>query len=297
MKNKSVSASSLFYPVPFNRRFRRAILQTAGFSRVLLGTAGLLAILRDAFSYLSRPPLSRALSAAVAASLLYGSNHAEAQSQPAPMIGLFFLENADALGQPAYKWDKDKGLDNPYVQGIAMRTHWNRVEPHEHANADDFYWDYLDDGIAAAAAHGKKVSISVQAGVETPQWVYDAGAPVFMVTEQFGYSAITDGVTTAGSTTMRSAGDTAAWDPDKSEGLQIFGGSIPAGATIVAVNSSSSVTISAPATQSATEVAITTAQIEPMPLPWDPIFQQKWGAFVQALGARYGNNPNVSYVT
>ena len=51
-----------------------------------------------------------------------------------------------------------------------------------------------------------------------------------------------------------------------------------------------------PRRQSATGVAITTAQIEPMPLPWDPIFQQKWGAFIQALAARYGNNPNVAYV-
>ncbi len=63
-----------------------------------------------------------------------------------------------------------------------------------------------------AAAHGKKVSILVTAGVTTPQWVYDAGAPVFMVTEQYGYSSITDGVTTAGSTRVRSAGNTAGWD-------------------------------------------------------------------------------------
>ena len=159
-----------------------------------------------------------------------------------------------------------------------------------------FTGTYLDQGVALAAAHGKKVSIRVTAGVTTPQWVYDAGAPVFMVTEQYGYSSITDGVTTAGSTTVRSAGDTAAWDSTDSIGLQISGGSIPAGATIVAVNSSSNVTISAPATQSATGVAITTAQIEPMPLPWDPVFQQKWGAFIQALAARYGNAPNLAYV-
>ncbi len=213
------------------------------------------------------------------------------------MIGIMYLENSDAAGDPPYNWDRDQGLTNPYVQGLALRTQWNRVEPHEHADANDFYWDYLDEGVARAAAQGKKVSISVQAGVETPQWVYDAGAPVFMVTEQYGYSAITDGVTTAGSTTVRSAGDTAAWDSSASVGLQIFGGSIPAGATIVSVNSSSKVTISAPATESARGVAITTAMIEPMPLPWDPIFQQKWRAFIQALAARYGNNPNVAYVT
>src|SRR5205814_4683432 len=143
----------------------------------------------------------------------------------------------------------------------------------------------------------KKVSISVQAGVETPQWVYDAGAPVFNVTEQYGYSAITDGVTTAGSTTVISAGDTAGWVFPDSVGLPISGGSIPAEATILTVNSSSNVTISAPATESATGVAITTAHIEPMPLPWDPVFQQKWGAFVQALAARYGNAANLAYVT
>ena len=33
-----------------------------------------------------------------------------------------------------------------------------------------------------------------------------------------------------------------------------------------------------------------------MPLPWDPVFQQKWGAFIQALAARYGNAPNLAYV-
>src|SRR5438876_3702896 len=242
-----------------------------------------------------RPPVS-SLSAIVAAIGLCASNHADAQSQGAPMIGIMYLENADSLGDPIHDWSTDPALTNPYVQGIALRTHWDRVEPHEHANADDFYWDYLDQGVAFAAAHGKKVSISVTAGVTCPQWLFDAGSPAFYVTEENGYSAITDGVTTAGSTTVISAGDTAGWDSSVSVGLQIFGGSIPAGATIVRVNSSSNVTISAPATQSATGVAITTAQIEPMPLPWDPIFQQKWGAFVQAFAARYGNAPNLAYV-
>ena len=193
-------------------------------------------------------PLVGSLSAIVAAILLYASNHADAQSQPPPMIGIMYLEDADSLGDPIHNWSRDPAVTNPYVQGIALRTHWNRVEPHEHADANDFYWDYLDQGVALAAAHGKKVSISVQAGVETPQWVYDAGAPVFYVTEQFGYSSITDGVTTAESTTVISAGDTAGWVSTDSVGLQISGGSIPAGATIVTVNSSSNVTISAPAT-------------------------------------------------
>src|SRR5207249_8319641 len=234
---------------------------------MLLCTARLLAIPRKTFFQgrrMRRPmgimyvrPLVGSLSAVVAAILLCVSNHANAQSQSPPMLGIMYLESADSLGDPIHDWSRDPALTNPYVQGIALRTHWDRVEPHEHASPDDFYWDYLDQGVALAAAHGKKVSISVQAGVETPLWVYDAGAPFFMVTEQTGYSAITDGVTTAGSTTVISAGDTAGWKFPDSIGLPISGGSIPAEATIVTVNSSSNVTISVPATQSATGVAIT----------------------------------------
>src|SRR5205809_3975499 len=272
---------------------------------MLVCAARLLAIPRKTFFQgrgMHRPigimylrPLVGASSAILAAILLYASNYADAQSQAPPMIGIMYLEYADAVGD-VHNLSTDPALTNPYAQGISLRTHWEKVEPHEHASPDDFYWDYLDQGVALAAAHGKKVSISVAAGVTTPQWLFDAGSPAFYVTEQDGYSSITDGVTTAGSTTVKSAGDTADWDSTNSTGLQIFGGSIPAGATIVTVNSSSNVTISAPATESATGVAITTAKIEPMPLPWDPIFQQKWGAFIQALAARYGNNPNVAYV-
>src|SRR5207244_9918621 len=138
-------------------------------------------------------------------------------------IGIMNPQYVKSQGDQTHKRSTESTLTNPYVQVIALRTHWDRVEPHEHADANDFYWDYLDQGVALAAAHGKKVSISVQAGVTTPQWVYDAGAPAFYVTTEYGYSAITDGVTTAGSTTVRSAGDTAGWDPSVSVGLQISG--------------------------------------------------------------------------
>ena len=33
-----------------------------------------------------------------------------------------------------------------------------------------------------------------------------------------------------------------------------------------------------------------------IPVPWDAVFRQKWGAFVQAFGARYANNPTVTGV-
>src|SRR5262245_28506112 len=181
-KNQSASAFTFFKPrflTAHRKQSATRPCRTPALLGMLLCAARLLVIPEKIFSrgqgmnsqigITCLRPFVGFLSTIVAAILLYGSNDADAQSQPAPMLGIFYLENADALGQPPYNWDTDQGLTNPYVQGIALRTHWNRVEPHEHANADDFYWDYLDQGVARAAANGKKVSISVQAGVETPQ--------------------------------------------------------------------------------------------------------------------------------
>src|SRR4029453_17996328 len=97
------------------------------------------------------------------------------QSQAPPMIGIMYLEYADAFGDPVHDWSSDNALTNPYAQGISLRTHWNRVDPHEHADPNDFYWDYLDQGVALGAAHGKKVSISVTAGGGFPAGGFFSG--------------------------------------------------------------------------------------------------------------------------
>src|SRR5262245_25772881 len=64
---------------------------------------------------------------------------------------------------------------NPNIDGIALRATWDMIE-----TADGVYdWSYLDSQIAAAAAAGKKVTLSIPAGIDTPDWVYDAGAASF----------------------------------------------------------------------------------------------------------------------
>src|SRR5215471_8918759 len=137
-------------------------------------------------------------------------------------IGIMYLTNSDQAGDPIHDLSKDPEWTNPVVQGVSLRTQWARVEPHEHVNADDFYWGYLDQGMSLAALHQKKIAILVTAGVSCPQWLFDAGAAVFNVTTENGYSAITDGETFAGQTTVISAGNTAGWN-SSSVGLQIFG--------------------------------------------------------------------------
>src|SRR5206468_8383506 len=115
------------------RRFRMPALLG-----MLLCAARLLVIPRKVFSHgqgINRPigvfylrPLVGSVSAIVAAILLCASNHADAQSQPAPMIGIMYLEFADSLGDSPYDWSSDLALTNPYAQGISLRTHWDRVE-------------------------------------------------------------------------------------------------------------------------------------------------------------------------
>lgn len=94
-------------------------------------------------------------------------------------------------------------------------------------------------------------------GSGTPSASADATftAPTHAVTLLGGQTAraVADGVT-ASNTTVTSA--TAAFNSGDI-GRPISGGSIPAGATIIAVASATSVTISAPATASASAVALT----------------------------------------
>src|SRR5947209_8776574 len=104
-----------------------------------------------------------------------------------------------------------KALANPNVDGIALRSQWQTLEP-----ADGVYdWSYFDGQIAAATAAGKSVSLSVTAGIFSPSWLYDEGAQAF---------------------------------------------------TFVGRKSPDPQTI---------------------PVPYDPVFLEKWQAFVQAFGRRY----------
>lgn len=60
-------------------------------------------------------------------------------------------------------------LDNPNIDGFRYKVGWAKIQPD---NAAEFDWDSIDSAIAIAAAHGKKLCISVAAGFSTPGWVY-----------------------------------------------------------------------------------------------------------------------------
>jgi hypothetical protein len=66
-------------------------------------------------------------------------------------------------------------LSSPWVDGIAVRYNWERLEPNE----GRFNWADLDQDIAHAHQYRKTVSIGITAGIRTPIWVYQAGAAQF----------------------------------------------------------------------------------------------------------------------
>ena len=103
-------------------------------------------------------------------------------STPPDNVGNMYLFKSDSVEKPLKDIAKIPCWANDEVHGIAFRTQWSRVEPSEH----NYFWDNLDQCASLAEANGKTFSILVTAGVTTPQWVFDAGATRFEVTEDSG---------------------------------------------------------------------------------------------------------------
>jgi hypothetical protein len=68
--------------------------------------------------------------------------------------------------------------DGSQSLNLAYRAARQQLEP----NGTSFDWSLMDDALAAAQCAGVKMSLSVAAGIQTPRWVYNAGAPQFQFT-------------------------------------------------------------------------------------------------------------------
>jgi hypothetical protein len=71
----------------------------------------------------------------------------------------------------------EKEVNFPFTDGWLVRPAWYKVEPREGA----YDWSYIDGEIALAKKLGKKITLCVLGGPQTPTWVYQAGA------REFGY--------------------------------------------------------------------------------------------------------------
>ncbi len=70
-------------------------------------------------------------------------------------------------------------LDNPNIDGWRYKVGWAKIQPD---NAATFNWTSIDSAIAIAAAHGKKLCISIAGGLSTPEWAYTTAPVVYKYT-------------------------------------------------------------------------------------------------------------------
>lgn len=97
-------------------------------------------------------------------------------------IGINYLMAGDHSDGPLdpSKWATCSAWTNPNVKCVVIRTDWGRMEPVK----GQYYYDWIDEGINQANAHGKKCTLLVVAGVGVPEWFSKAHPRAcFLVTE------------------------------------------------------------------------------------------------------------------
>ncbi|MBR9922920.1 MAG: T9SS type A sorting domain-containing protein [Bacteroidetes bacterium] len=62
--------------------------------------------------------------------------------------------------------------EKDFVKGILVRAVWKDIEPEDNI----FNWDIIDEQIEAANLYGKKISLGVGSGPNSPDWLYTMGA-------------------------------------------------------------------------------------------------------------------------
>lgn len=79
-----------------------------------------------------------------------------------------------ALGDPGHPTPEDV-LDNPDVDGVALRFPWQAIEH----SPGRYNWGFIDNEIQRIAAHGKRVSLTIAPGRFTPPWVLGQGVRLY----------------------------------------------------------------------------------------------------------------------
>ena len=117
---------------------------------------------------------SWAMAALLAATPAMAARHAQIMCQPVvPATGYKGIYVATAqIGSVGYTPLQSSTYSLSYIDGVAIRAIWSAIEP----SNGGYSWDALDSVVSQAVAAGKKVSIAIGAGRNTPGWVFTAGA-------------------------------------------------------------------------------------------------------------------------
>jgi hypothetical protein len=98
-----------------------------------------------------------------------GGTNSFAKSFPA---GIVNLNNGQITPQNTIGNLAKHPWGNPNVSGMRVKTLWDYTQP----AAATYSWTGIDEALRLASVYHKFIGLSVTAGVNTPQWVYDSGA-------------------------------------------------------------------------------------------------------------------------
>lgn len=114
-----------------------------------------------------------------ACALIGAANTAAATMKPEPAGIYDLLFGAPGTGK--IDLTNNPLLDNPNIDGFRYKVGWAKIQPD---NAATFNWASIDSAIAIAAAHGKKLCVSIAGGLSTPGWAYTTAPVVYKYTYQ-----------------------------------------------------------------------------------------------------------------
>ena len=100
----------------------------------------------------------------------------DARGEPAGRLKPFFGGIVDLLpgGNDLDQLTGNPNLDKAWVDGFRWREQWNVVQPD---SLDVYDWSNTDAAIATVAAKGKKLTLSIAAGISSSPGIYDGTRP------------------------------------------------------------------------------------------------------------------------
>ncbi len=114
---------------------------------------------------MKQPPLTtQILRTLIVVALLSVTSLALAKPFPAGIIRLFSTGVAKPANSPSWF--------NANLDGMRLRPAWRDVQ----TGSATYDWSAIDTILGLGAQYGKTIGLSVGAGVNSPQWLYDAGA-------------------------------------------------------------------------------------------------------------------------
>jgi hypothetical protein len=91
-----------------------------------------------------------------------------AQNPPADPRGIYVYSNDISQISTAYAKGLTASLNVPGADAVVLVIGWRAIEP----AMDQYQWATLDRWMGVAIAFGKKIDLTVTAGIDTPSWVF-----------------------------------------------------------------------------------------------------------------------------